>query len=314
MSIMDKKAYNEWILHHPVPLFFQPWWLDIVSNNWQVAVSEIDEKSIGIWVYTLEKKIGVSIIRNPLLTPYLGPYLNIDSKLSATKRLQVEEKMVSSLMKALPPWDFIEVLCLPSFNNFFSLHLHGLKNIQRLTYHIDLTQEIEQLFLAIDAKQRSAIRQAERELQLEDAATYIPTFYQYYQQTLQLKGKPYPYSEDLFHNIIHHSLDRKQAFFKAAKNQNGAITAIVFAPYDHQSMYLLLTSTNKDARHNGAVAFLIWQAIVFAKAHGLKIFDFEGSMDGGIEKFFRSFGGNRTSYIQATSNQSKLWKLKELMR
>lgn len=310
---MDKNAYKEWLLQHPVPLFFQPWWLDIVSKNWHVVVTTIDENSIGIWVYTLEKKIGVSIIRNPLLTPYLGPYLKIDPKLSAAKKLHTEEKLISSLMKALPQWDFIDVLCLPSFKNFFSLHLYGLKNTQRLTYHIDLTQETEQLFLSIEAKQRSAIRQAERELQLEDATPYISIFYQYHQQTLQSKGKPYPYSKNLYHNIIKHSIDRKQAFFKAAKNQHGEITAMVFAPYDHHSMYLLLTATNKETRHSGAVAYLIWQAVVFAKAHGLKIFDFEGSMDGGIEKFFRSFGGSRTSYIQATSNQSKLWKLKELM-
>ena len=40
-------------------------------------------------------------------------------------------------------------------------------------------------------------------------------------------------------------------------------------------------------------------------------FDFEGSMDPGVEKFFRNFGGMRELYLVLRKNESLLWKLKE---
>ena len=59
---------------------------------------------------------------------------------------------------------------------------------------------------------------------------------------------------------------------------------------------------------------LLWHAIKHAKTLGCTTFDFEGSMDPGVERFFRTFGATRKMYLQLTKNTSKVWKLKELLR
>jgi hypothetical protein len=41
----------------------------------------------------------------------------------------------------------------------------------------------------------------------------------------------------------------------------------------------------------------MWSAIKVAKSKGVKTFDFEGSMIPGVEKFFRGFGGELTTYF-----------------
>jgi hypothetical protein len=79
-------------------------------------------------------------------------------------------------------------------------------------------------------------------------------------------------------------------------------------------MYLLVSAVDKRLQQTGAIAFLIWDALKFARQKGLKIFDFEGSMNKGIEEFFRCFGGNRVSYLHFQAHKSALWKLRETLR
>jgi lipid II:glycine glycyltransferase (peptidoglycan interpeptide bridge formation enzyme) len=63
-----------------------------------------------------------------------------------------------------------------------------------------------------------------------------------------------------------------------------------------------------------AMPALLWHCIKEAKKRGNKIFDLEGSMDPGVEKFFRSFGANRELYLELKKNDSLIWKLKELIQ
>lgn len=309
-----KKQYLQWASGRSLPLFFQPWWLDIVSSDWRACFAE-EAGMCGVWVYTVEKRMGLNIIRNPLLTPYLGPLLLPTQTLRIDKQWMLEEKLLTALLAQIKDGDSIDVMCLPTFQNFFALHQNGFKHTQRLTYHLPLTNDAATLFAKMDAKQRSAIRQAEKQLIFEAATTdTIDTFFSFHQATLTAKAQPYPYTNTLFKQLIKGALTQQQAFYQMAKNDAGETVAFVFAPYDHDTMYLLLTATNKDARHNGAAAALIWQALLFARQQGLKVFDFEGSMNKGIEQFFRSFGGERKAYLHATKHQSKLWKLREMMR
>ncbi len=46
---------------------------------------------------------------------------------------------------------------------------------------------------------------------------------------------------------------------------------------------------------------------------GLRTFDFEGSMDEGVERFFRTFGGERALYMVLHKNDSLLWKVKQMV-
>ena len=108
-------------------------------------------------------------------------------------------------------------------------------------------------------------------------------------------------------------MQQNAGWIKAAIDENDQINAIVFTVFDKKSMYLLLTATNPQVRHNGAVALLIWNAMVEAKKRNLQIFDFEGSSDAGIAKFFKSFGGDKNHYTRIIHYASKWWKLKDIL-
>ena len=61
------------------------------------------------------------------------------------------------------------------------------------------------------------------------------------------------------------------------------------------------------------MSLLLWHAIKEAKKRGNKTFDLEGSMDEGVERFFRNFGAGRALYIVLHKNDSLLWKLKKMI-
>lgn len=297
---------------HSLPLFFQPWWLDITALHWDAAIAE-DKGILAVWPYTVEKKAGIAIIRNPLLTPYLGPCFFLPEYEREMKRLNKEDKIYNSFWEQLPDWDFFEVQCLPGYNNFLPFHHKGFTHTQRITYRIDLKAAETEIFGSMDASKRTHIRNAEQDLKIADGISGIHDFYKAHKETLVRKGEAYPYSAAYFEKLIKTCMERNAGTLNVAINTNGDTSAWVFTAHDAETMYLLLSAANKSAMHNGAVSLLIWEAIKHAKSLGLKVFDFEGSMDTGIEMFFRSFGGKRVSYLSCTSNKSKLWRLKRAL-
>ncbi len=39
-----------------IPLFEQPWWLDVVCKQWDVAIARKGDRITGTWPYPIEKK------------------------------------------------------------------------------------------------------------------------------------------------------------------------------------------------------------------------------------------------------------------
>lgn len=307
----DKAIYQRLSEEQPLPLFFRPWWLDMSGHDWHGAVVEEKGNIQAVWPYTTEKKAGVTIVRNPLMTPYLGPYFLLPEYGSLNKALNREDKIFEAFWELLPNRGFFEVQCLPGYNNFLPFHQKGFAHSQRVTYRIDLTKPEEDIYAAFDTSKKRHIKNAGEELVIEDVVKQVDVFYELHKETLTGKGKKYPYSRSFFTKLINTSADKDAGLMLTAKHSSGETAAMMFTVYDHETMYLLISAANKKAIHNGAVSLLVWEAIKKAKAMGLKIFDFEGSMDKGIEAFFRSFGGARVSYLSCTRNDSTLWKLKK---
>jgi hypothetical protein len=59
---------------------------------------------------------------------------------------------------------------------------------------------------------------------------------------------------------------------------------------------------------------LLWHCIRQAKARGNRVFDFEGSMDAGVERFFRAFGARRELYLVLKRDGHWFWKLLRALR
>jgi lipid II:glycine glycyltransferase (peptidoglycan interpeptide bridge formation enzyme) len=61
------------------------------------------------------------------------------------------------------------------------------------------------------------------------------------------------------------------------------------------------------------MSLVLWHTITQARGMGIGKFDLEGSMDEGVERFFRNFGGDRMLYITLQKNKSLRWRLKKMI-
>ncbi len=296
----QRETYRALCKPHYLPIFFQPLWLDEAANGWDVAMVFEGEKLLAVWLYVLEKKWGVKIIRNPQLTPYLGPFF--------LEKIADENAVFEKLWKQLPKWDVFSVHCFPEMNIRDFLSKKGFVCRERTTFIISLEQTEEALFKKIKDSRRSLIRQAEKALSISENECVPEVFLKMLQDTFYRKNKKLPYPHSFLKKLLNKTLKAKQGNLFTATDEN--VQAAIFTPFDPQKMYLLLSAFSKLNAHPGAVSLLIWEAIKTAKEMGLVQFDFEGSMEPGIATFFRSFGGEKQTYADCFCNRSLLWKWK----
>lgn len=292
-------------LAHRLPVFMQAWWLDATcSADWDVALVKKDGNIIAVWPFQKERKWIFSIVRNPLLTPYLGPFFLQEFSSSADRN-----DCLKQLRQQLPKVDFLQWTSFPHVptGDFFTQP--NLKQVSRRTFVIDLSLSEDALWEALHVKRKNAIRKAHKDLSVRMAPIDWSLFIQHHRKAFEEKHTHYPY---LLHHFtqLNEVLERhKSVLTLQAINEQGCIEAQALFVVDHNNMYYLLSAT-KDQPHRGAVAAVIWEAMLEAKKQGLKCFDFEGSMDEGIAHFYKRFGAKETQYMYYEQCNSILWTLK----
>lgn len=287
---------------HQLPLFAQAWWLDVVCNGkWDVAlVINTESNIIAFWPYSLETKWGFKIIRNPLLTAYLGPVF----------LTEVDTDVLQNLWNQIPKAAFLQWTCMPEFTAVDFFIFKGIHHKKRRTYYIHLEQSEDELWAQIFSKRKNDIRKAEQDLVVKPNSFDIHQFVQWHQRAFTEKKKNYPFSVSFFEKVFSAAEHTKSSLSLSAFDKEGNRLGQIWLGFDQYKMYYLLSATPAET-HRGAIALLIWNALLEAKKMGLKTFDFEGSMDEGIAKFFQRFGGSEMAYADFTMTNSSLWRWKQ---
>lgn len=305
-----RKLCNE---QNDLPLFHKDWWLDTVCEDWDVAIARNGDHISGVWPYSIERKIGVTIYRTPVLTPYLGPYIFYPADLKKTKRDNFEHETVNALLEQMQAAQVMAIALSPGHKQAGLYKSKGFSINTRQTFLMPLQEDEPAIFSRLHEDYRRNIRKAEAELEIATDAAALPQLWEYQKATLDRKDVG-----------VHFSPAKLQALFDACKanlrcylwvaRKDGVIQAILWHVWDNERAYYLAGAKNPNAKDNRAMTALIWKAISESKKMGKQYFDFEGSMDPGVEKFFRNFGGERELYLTIQKNSSLLWKLKTMLR
>lgn len=298
-------------LHPLLPLFYQPWWLDVVAKKWNVAIAYRQEEVSAVFPFSIEQKAGLRLLRRPPLCPYLGPCFLFNEK-NNSQQWKREEEAIKELCLHIPKWDYFQFTTLPGYSNFLPFHHNGFANTNRLTYIIDLKAAEEAIFESFQSRLKSYIRNAEKQLKIVTGAPKDYTqFIFWHRHSFSKKGTPYPFNQKLIKRIITAAEQHHCSLFQTAVDEQSRPVAMLWTPFDKTTGYHLLAATDPNCKINGALALLVWNAIKILKQEGCSFYDFEGSMDKGIEQFFRKFGGNRVPYLLFEKNNSLLWKVKK---
>ena len=295
-----------------IPVFMQPWWLDAVCDEWDVAIATKGEEISGIWAYPAENKMGVSLMRNPLLTPYLGPHVFYPSDLKPSKTDAYEYETVSELIKQLPDCKVWHLAITPGMKQAGLFKQYKLRAEVQQTFLIDLAQSEAELLTNIKDTARRNIKQAQKEEVVLSDYNALDQLYQFQLNTLTGKGREIYYKTADLQKIMDACIAHNAGELLVAKNGEN-IQAIVWNVWDDNRSYYFMGGQNPEANGYKAMSLLLWTCIKNSKNRGQQYFDFEGSMDEGVERFFRTFGGERELYMVLQKNDALLWKVKKTL-
>lgn len=283
-----------------------------MCDQWDVAIATKGELITGVWPYPVENKMGVSILRSPVLTPYLGPHVFYPAGLKDTKLDGFAHDAMAELLKQLPPVKVWHLAVQPGLQQVGLFRSHDLENSVQQTFLINLLDSEEQIVANMSESRRRQVRQADKDLEIFEDKKYLPQLFSFHQQTLEGKGRTLPYALADLTRAMKACASHDAAALWVAR-EGGVVQAIVWQVWDAHCSYYLMGSQNPEGSGYKAMSVLLWHAMKEAKRKGHRTFDLEGSMDPGVERYFRGFGGTRTLYLVLRKNESLLWKMKNMI-
>ncbi|HEY9179056.1 MAG TPA: hypothetical protein VIN07_15290, partial [Flavipsychrobacter sp.] len=143
----NKELYRQFCAaENTIPLFLKDWWLDAVCPDWDVAVVKNGDRISGVWPYRIEKKINISIIRDQVLTPYMGPYVFYPHDLKHSKRDSFQHDTIAALLDEMPDAKVWHVSAFPGLKQVGLFTAEDFDVQVRQTFIMPLHEPIEDVF------------------------------------------------------------------------------------------------------------------------------------------------------------------------
>jgi hypothetical protein len=277
-----KINYRQMASGLPIPPFYHPGWLDLLCGpgHWDIVLSRDENGEIsGIWPYAIKKKLGKRMLLNPRLTSYLGPLLLRDDQRAET---------YAQLHSQLPSFAMLEQKLHPSNTEIQPLEDLGFSNLTSPTYVLDLDQPEAAILQGFKGNTRRRVKKCNRTLTLETGEHAVYSKLMHAQLKARLGSQlPAPSTLEGLYDLI----DKNQWGKVMTAHDKGQVLAGLAVVKNGDSAVFFSSATNELGRKVGALSFLLWHAMLWAKAQGLRQFDFEGSSVPSIAAFVRNFGG-----------------------
>jgi hypothetical protein len=311
-----KNSYKAWCSDNKgVPVFLQPWWLDLDAGpeNWDVLLFEKNGVIEACLPLVFTKRWGFRGAGMPAIAPYSGHY--ITPVITSNAEHQTEQ-VLASLYSKIPKIAYFYQELPPGVNHLLPLKWMGFSHVVRFTNIIPDISNPEAVFAQFEGRARGGIRKAEKltELTKEHDADIL---FHVMEATYKKQGKKNFYHQEHLKRVVTASLEHKCGHLYVARSrQSGLVEASAFMVWDKTTCYDLIQGSMPEYLPSNATSLIIWTAIQEASANGIKSFDFTGGMMPNIHKFLRSFGAVQVPYFAISKEYSfpflLLSKIKEV--
>lgn len=275
-------------------IFQEAWWLDAVAEeDWDEVCVKRGNQIAARLPYVRKKKFGATLLLQPRLTPYLGPWVR-PSTAKLTNRLAEEKELMQELIDSLPSHDLFHQSFDPEIKWWLPFYWRGFQQTTRYTYRLMELGDLASLWLGVRENIRREIRKAEKRVEVRTDLD-IDDFARVWAMTFARQGQRLPVRLQVLRRLdwaceLHRC---RRIFF--AVDVGGKIHAAAYIVWNADRAYYLMGGADPDLRQSGAASLVLWEAIQFASTVS-KQFDFEGSMIEPVERFFRAFGGQYVPY------------------
>lgn len=292
--MQNKEVYKKLCEDVQLPIYLHADWLDVVTKDiggWNVVFSYKNKEIQGFWVYVHKKQLFWEKITMPPYTPYMGPRLFYPDNLSEYEKISFENKAIQHLISQLPKFAEIKFKWEKSYNNWFPFSWNKFSQQTSYTYLIKDCSDLNAVFRKFKSSTQRQVRKGEKNLKVQQGKT-PESVIRLFKESMTNKSN-FKVDELLLEQLHIIANKHQQAVILEAVDVNNNIIAAIYLLIDSQEMLYLYGGYKKENSNSGAMHFLFWEAIQIAHKKGLE-FNFEGSMIPGVERFFRSFGGELT--------------------
>lgn len=294
-----------------LPLFFQAWWLDIITDgNWNVAISTEKNGVIrAVMPYSWSKKYGKRFLLQPMLTPYLGIFFFYPDDLkNTTSKYSFENEHTSNIIDQLPKNSLMQSFNFNvDYTNWYPFYKLDYQQTTRYTHILADIKNHENIFSGFTNTLRRQINKAKMDFKIEESND-IHVVFSMLKDRLSQKKVKFAIDNQTLTNIDAKLEALNQRKILVSKNKTGEIIAGLYICWDAKFAYLLgLGMTQKDKTAN-SIKLLIWESIRIASEYVDK-YDFEGSMAPEIERLYRMFGSTKVPYFEIKKYKNKMVKL-----
>lgn len=247
-----------------------------------------------------------------IIMPQYLPYFKLNSpsdpSLSVARSTSVQRHVSTAIAKALD--DVKPVLIELNFLPFYWLPFHwaGYDVKPRITYRLETKQSTtDELLSGFRENIRRQIKKSVNEHSVV-VSENSDALFDLNRESYQRKGDEHPFDPEILNRLNSFVGDHQCGQIIEIHNSEGkAIAAALFA-WDNDRIYYLTGGIRESEKSSGAMARVMWEGIQLAHSKS-RCFDFEGSMNPGIEQFFSSFGATPFTYYQVRKTNSKLYDL-----
>ncbi|MDR1980017.1 MAG: GNAT family N-acetyltransferase [Tannerellaceae bacterium] len=303
----NKEKYHLFSEKEPgLPIFSREWWLDTVCGeaSWDVLLVEKNGRILAAMpLYTPYPRV----VSMPPFTQTMGPWFapaGDDAKYTAC--LEHRQAICKIFVRELEKYNAF----LQNFNyritDWLPFYWDGYTQTTRYTYLLDGIGQPDILWRDMNPKIRSDMARAKgkyhitvrRDMPVED-------FMRVYSMTFNRQRKHAP-ETDLLRKLIAVCRDRGQGDLWGGYDGEGRLHAAAFIVWQPGCAYYIAGGTDPALRGSGAHAFVLWEGIQAVSAY-TSLFDFEGSMLPGVERFFRRFGGKQMPFFTISKGKISLF-------
>ncbi len=284
---IDKRRWDQCISQaHNEIIFAYSWYLDAVSYGWEAMI--LDDYDA---VFPLPVRFKFV---HYVYTPFMISQLGIFSK------VRLSSVFIAAFLSHIPKkYKWIDL----SFN--LQNKLPGtIQSKKKPTYLLDLSTNYEQLFASYSKNTKRNIKKAwKSDLFLNKNTPPEDVI------DLFIKEGPQKYLKGLtkghfalLRKLVYQLMYRNTIHIYGAFSQNNELLAGMFITESRKGFIFLFSGNSEAGKKCGAMHYIIDQFIK-EKAGVNKYFDFEGSVDPGLARFYGSFGSARKEYDHVIINR-----------
>ena len=267
----------------------------MAPGRWGETTVERDGRVVARLPYVLRGRPRLRMLTMPPLTQTLGPWVE-PTNASRSRALGDELALLVALEAGLPRADAFVQQFAPSMLNALPFHWAGYRLELQYTYRLSALRSEPALWDGMRGSVRREIRKARRRVEVRDDLA-LDRFHAVWAKTFARQGMPVPATLAQLARLDAACAEHDAGVRLSAHDEAERVHAVAYVVWDADAAFYLLGGADPALRTSGASSLLLWDGLLRARAV-TDVFDFEGSMLAGVERFFRGFGAVQTPYLR----------------